>query len=77
MADELQGRKVAVLLAPKGTEQDEFVQPKQAVEGAGASVDVVGVQGSRGTPPLLPCSRTPGRSGSWHKKRAAETPSSY
>ncbi len=44
MVDELQGRKVAILLAPVGTEQAEFVQPKQAVEGAGATVDVVGIE---------------------------------
>jgi len=29
MANELQGRGVAILLAPKGTEQAEFVQPKK------------------------------------------------
>jgi protease I len=44
MANELQGRKVAILLAPVGTEQVEFVQPKQAVEEAGATVDVVGIE---------------------------------
>ncbi len=44
MANELQGSKVAILLAPVGTEQAEFVQPKQAVEDAGAEVDVVGIQ---------------------------------
>ncbi len=44
MANELQGRKVAILLAPVGTEQAEFVQPKEAVEEAGAEVDVVGIQ---------------------------------
>ena len=44
MANELQGRKVAILIAPVGSEQAEFVQPKQAVEEAGASVDVVGLQ---------------------------------
>ncbi len=44
MANELQGRKIAILLAPVGTEQVEFVQPKKAVEDAGASVDVVGIQ---------------------------------
>ena len=44
MANELQGRRVAILLAPVGTEQVEFVQPKQAVEEAGASVDVIGLQ---------------------------------
>lgn len=44
MANELQGKKIAILLAPKGTEQVEFEQPKKAVEDAGASVDVVGVE---------------------------------
>lgn len=44
MANELQGSRVAILLAPKGTEQVEFDQPKQTVEAAGASVDVVGVE---------------------------------
>ncbi len=44
MANELQGRKVAILLAPVGTEQVEFTEPKKAVEDAGASVDVVGIQ---------------------------------
>jgi protease I len=40
----LQGRKVAILLAPVGTEQVEFTEPKKAVEDAGADVDVVGIQ---------------------------------
>ncbi len=44
MANELQGRKVAILLAPVGTEQVEFTEPKKAVEDAGAQVDVVGIQ---------------------------------
>ncbi len=44
MANELQGRKVAFLVAPRGTEQVEFTEPKKAVEDAGASVDVVGIQ---------------------------------
>lgn len=44
MANELQDRKVAILLAPAGTEQVEFTEPKKAVENAGASVDVVGVR---------------------------------
>jgi protease I len=42
--NELQGKKIAILLAPVGTEQVEFEQPKQAVEDAGATVDVVGLQ---------------------------------
>jgi protease I len=44
VADELQGRKVAILLAPVGTEQVEFTEPKKAVEEVGASVDVVGIE---------------------------------
>ena len=44
MANELQGRKVAILLAPVGSEQVEFTEPKKAVEDAGASVDVVGIE---------------------------------
>ena len=44
MANELQGRKVAILLAPVGSEQVEFTEPKKAAEDAGAEVDVVGIQ---------------------------------
>ncbi len=44
MANELQGRRVAILLAPVGSEQVEFTEPKKAVEDAGAQVDVVGIQ---------------------------------
>jgi protease I len=44
MANELQGKKVAILLAPVGTEQVEFTEPKKAVEAEGATVDVVGIQ---------------------------------
>ena len=44
MANELQGRKVAILPAPVGTEQVEFVQSKKAVEDAGASVEVIGIE---------------------------------
>ena len=32
MANELQGKKIAILLAPVGTEQVEFEEPKKAVE---------------------------------------------
>jgi protease I len=42
--NELQGKKIAILLAPVGSEQAEFEQPKKAVEDAGATVDVVGLQ---------------------------------
>jgi protease I len=44
VANELQGRRVAILLAPVGTEQVEFTEPKKAVEDAGGQVDVVGIQ---------------------------------
>ena len=44
MANELQGRRVAILIAPKGTEQVEFEKPKQAVEEAGASVTVISAE---------------------------------
>jgi protease I len=43
MADQpLRARKVAILLATVGTEQVELTEPKKAVEGAGAEVDLVG-----------------------------------
>ena len=44
MPNEIQGKKIAILLAPVGSEQVEFEKPKKAVEDAGATVDVVGVQ---------------------------------
>jgi protease I len=40
----LEGKKIAILLAPRGTEEPEFVEPKNAVEAAGATVTVVGVE---------------------------------
>jgi len=42
--NELQGKKIAILLAPVGTEQVEFEESKKAVESEGATVDVVGLQ---------------------------------
>jgi protease I len=44
VTNEMQGKKIAILLAPVGSEQVEFEEPKKAVEDAGATVDVVGVQ---------------------------------
>jgi protease I len=44
VANELQGRRVAILLAPVGSEQVEFTEPKKAVEDVGAQVDVIGIQ---------------------------------
>lgn len=47
MADELRGKTVAILIAPKGTEQVEFERPRQAVENAGGSVEVIGIEKGR------------------------------
>lgn len=44
MANELQGRKVALLISPKGTEQVEFTEPKKAVEAAGGTVHVISTE---------------------------------
>jgi protease I len=45
MADQsLRGRKVAILIAPQGTEMAEFTEPKKAVENAGAYVDVISAE---------------------------------
>lgn len=40
----LDGKKIAILIAPRGTEEPEFIQPKEAVEKAGAAVTVVGIE---------------------------------
>ena len=40
----LQGRKIAILIAPRGTEEPEFTKPKEAVTQAGASVTVIGLE---------------------------------
>ena len=44
MADSLEDENVAVFIAPMGTEEVEFTDPKEAVENAGATVDVVGAE---------------------------------
>ncbi|MFC4986266.1 type 1 glutamine amidotransferase domain-containing protein [Saliphagus infecundisoli] len=44
MAESLTDTNVAVFLAPRGTEEVEFTEPKGAVEDAGASTDVVGAE---------------------------------
>jgi deglycase len=41
MANELQGKRVAFLMANEGVEQVEFIEPRKAVEDAGAEVDVI------------------------------------
>jgi deglycase len=40
----LSGRKVAILLAPEGSEQVEFTEPRKAVQNAGADVDVISAE---------------------------------
>lgn len=40
----LEGRNIAILIAPHGTEESEFVQPKHAIEQAGGTVTVVGLE---------------------------------
>ncbi len=44
MSKTLQGKKIAILLAPRGTEEPEFVEPRQAVIEAGAAVTVIGLE---------------------------------
>lgn len=40
----LQGRTIAILIAPRGTEGPEFTQPREAVIRAGANVTVIGLE---------------------------------
>ena len=39
----LEGKKIAILIAPRGTEEPEFKKPKDGVEAAGATVTVFGI----------------------------------
>jgi protease I len=40
----LSGTTIAILLAPRGTEDPEFAQPKAALEAEGATVTVIGLE---------------------------------
>ena len=40
----LDGKKIAILIAPRGTEDPEFAKPKAAVEAAGGAVTVVSLE---------------------------------
>jgi protease I len=40
----LQGRKIAILIAPRGTEEPEFAKPKEAVEQAEGQVTVISIE---------------------------------
>jgi protease I len=44
MANELQGKRIAFLMANEGVEQVEFTEPRKAVEDAGADVDVIATE---------------------------------
>jgi protease I len=44
MADELKGKKVAILVATEGIEQVELVEPRKALEQAGADVELVSTE---------------------------------
>ena len=45
----LDGKKIAILIAPRGTEDPEFVKPKAAVEEAGATVTVISLEAGEAT----------------------------
>lgn len=40
----LDGKKIALLIAPRGTEEPEFVQPRDALQKAGATVTVISIE---------------------------------
>lgn len=40
----LQGKTIAILIAPRGTEEPEFTKPREALLAAGATVTVVGLE---------------------------------
>jgi protease I len=40
----LQGKTIAILIAPRGTEEPEFTKPRDALLAAGATVTVVGLE---------------------------------
>ena len=44
MANELQGKRIAFLMANEGVEQVELTEPRKAVEDAGAEVDVIATE---------------------------------
>jgi protease I len=44
MADELKGKRVAFLMANEGVEQVELTEPREAVEEAGADVDLISTE---------------------------------
>jgi protease I len=47
MSDQLQGKRIAFLTANEGVEQVELTRPRQAVEDAGASADLLAPEGGQ------------------------------
>lgn len=47
MTADLSGRRIAILIAPVGTEEREFTEPRATLEGAGATTVVVGTEPGR------------------------------
>jgi protease I len=41
----LDGKRIAILIAPRGTEDPEFAKPKQAVTDAGGTITVISLEG--------------------------------
>lgn len=44
---QLDGKKIAILIAPRGTEDPEFAKPKQAIEAAGGTVTVISLEAGK------------------------------
>lgn len=44
MAPQLDGKRIALLIAPRGTEEPEFAEPRKKLEDAGATVVVVSTE---------------------------------
>ena len=44
MGSELKGRTVALLVAPRGTEEPEFTEPREAIQNAGGTVEVLSTE---------------------------------
>lgn len=45
MANQLQGKKIAILVADEGVEQVELIEPRRALEDAGAEVHLIAPEG--------------------------------
>ena len=63
MADELNGKKVAILVANEGVEQVELTEPRKALEEAGADVTLIALEKGeiQGIEPLRQGRHVPGR----------------